>query len=474
MAQGVANRERPKAGAALLSAEWFLNVGLQADPAAAAEADLRRVRAALEPHFDLVDPGPISSRGQAERAARLFRAEGVELLILVHVQWSEDGPLVRLLRELADLPVLVWCYNPYPALPARMTPGELFRASGAVGFLQGSVPLARMGVKFGYVFGHPEDPRLAAELAEYARVFAARAALRALRIGRVGPRSECMTGSWTDEFRLLARLGVSLVPVSAWRLAEEAEAIGEPAVLGFVRELKSRYPVRGVSDRSLQTAARASLAVAAVAEKERLGAVAIEDLDPELHRLLKTRPCLWVPALGEAGVVVGMENDFVSTLGMWLTRRLGGSPPLYTEIFTFDQQANCLLFGHAGMQDPALAGGNPITLVADAEYQASDEVEGAWMHFAARPGRVTAVSLFAAADNYRLAGFQGEVLPVEGAEGKLAGFAHALVRIERPLADFFRAAGGLGMSQHFALSYDEVAGGLEKLAHVLGLEWVQL
>lgn len=59
--------------------------------------DIKRVLAVLEPHFDLVHPGPITSRDHAESAARRFRAECAELLILMNMMWTEDGPLASLL-----------------------------------------------------------------------------------------------------------------------------------------------------------------------------------------------------------------------------------------------------------------------------------------------------------------------------------------------------------------------------------------
>jgi L-arabinose isomerase len=328
-----------------------------------------------------------------------------------------------------------------------------------------------MGLGFSYVFGHPEDAGLAAELAEHARAFALRAGLSCLRIGQLGPRCQAMAGGWVDEFGLLSRLGLSLVPLSAGRLAQEADSLPAREVEAYLRDLKARYAVDGVSDRSLELAARASLALASLAAREALGALAIEDLNPELHRLLKTRPCLWVPALGQSGIVVGMEADIGATLGLWLARQAGQSSPMYTEIFTYDRQANALLFGHAGIHDPALAGDGEVRLVPDAEYAASDEVEGAWLSFAAKPGPVTAVSLFAGAERCRLAAFRGEVLPTRG---KLEAFPHALVRIERPLAEFFEKASRLGLTQHFALSYDPVAGTLEKLSRLLDWGWAAL
>jgi L-arabinose isomerase len=278
-----------------------------------------------------------------------------------------------------------------------------------------------------------------------------------------------MAGTLVNEPGLAARLGVSVVPLSPYRLLQESRALDARQVAGFVSELKAAYPVQGVSDTALELAARASLAVGALVEKEDLGAVAVEDLDPELHELLQTRPCLWVPGLRERGVVVGMEADILSVLGMWLTRNLGGSTPMYTEVFTFDRQDNCLLLGHASMHDPELAGDNQVTIIPDREYEASDPVEGAWMHFTARPGPATLVSLSESGPGYRVFCLRAEVLPTQG---KLAGFAHALVRIDRPVEEFFDQAARLGMMQHFALSYDDVAGKLEQLCRVTGIEYV--
>ena len=222
-------------------------MGLQAGPWQARPGwskDIRRVLTALERSFQVIYPGPITTVEQAAAAGRRFRAEGAELLILVHLLWSEDGPLVRLLRESSGLPILLWCYNPYDRLPEHLSTQELFRASGPVGFLQGSAPLARMGIGFSYVFGHPEDTRLAAELSDYARAFAVRAALSSLRIGQLGPRLRFHGRRVRGRVPAALELGVSLVPLSAWRLAQEAKGLpAEGGGSAFLRGLRARYRV---------------------------------------------------------------------------------------------------------------------------------------------------------------------------------------------------------------------------------------
>lgn len=467
-----------KAGLAALSAEWFSQVGIQNDASKrygdlprAVESDTEAVMAAVRKHFDPVFPGRITSPAAARNAIEMFRRENVQVVIICHIMWSEDAPLIEILKAIGDLPVILWCYSPYRTLPDRMTSLELFRSSGTVGMLQGSAPMKKMGVRFGFVFGHPADPTLARGLAEYAKVIAARASLRTLRIGRIAGRCEPMTGTWFDEFRLLAALGPAIAPISAYRLREAAGAVSDADLDDFVGHLKAGYAIHGVSDRSLRLAARASLGVERLALEEGLGAVAIEDLNPELHRLLKTRPCLWTPRLAANGVVIGMEGDVISTLALWLGRQLSAATPMFTEIFTFDHEQNALLMGHAGMNDPALAGGNPVTIVPDHEYEAADEVEGAWLHFSGKAGPVTVLSLFADTSNYRLTAFRGEAL---SAPEKLEGFPSVFVRIAMPLSEFFRKLVSQGLTQHFAVVYDDVLDSAEKLGEMLRIECVRL
>lgn len=469
--------EKLKAGLVLLSAKWFLDVGIQ-DSDSGRNAglsemigkDVESIIAAAGKHFEIIFPGVIHSSGSAEKAADKFRIENADVVIIVHMMWCEDAPLISILKNL-DLPVILWGYNPYTLLPGRMKPFEMLRASGSVGILQGSGPMKKMGVKFSYVFGTPGDTVLDRQLGDLADVYKAWAGIKMLRIGQIGPRCEPMTGNYLDEFRLMTKLGPVIVPVSAYRLYEISMQISDREVNELAGTLKSTYKVNQVSDLSLFYAAKATLAVEKVIEEENLGAVAIEDLNIDLHKLFKTRPCLWTDSLSRKKVVVGMEADVMNTMGMWINRQLGGSAPMFTEIYTFDQQMNSILMGHPGMHDPSLAGDNPVTIVPDYEYESSDEVEGAWMHFAAKPGPVTVSSMFADEQNYRMFVFNGEVLPVKD---KLEGYLSAFVKIGTPLRDFYEKAIHTGMTQHFAISYDDIGTKLKKFCEISGIEFVSL
>lgn len=468
---------KARAGLLLLSAQWFSDIGAQggndrlADLPGFLEQDTRRVLDALGRHFDVVFPGLAATAESAAAAAAAFRRGNVDAVVLVSLMWSEDGPLVRFLSEIGDIPLILWCYTPFRKLPGRVTIQEAFRGSGIVGCLQGSVPLRKTGARFRFVFGCPEDETLDREFSEYAAAFKAIRGMKSLRIGRIGPRCQSMTGTWIDEFGLADELGPSVVPVSCQRLRETADALGAAEVSGFIAELTSRYPVIGVSGPSLLAAARASLAVARVAEEERLDAVSIEDLNPELHRLMKTRPCLWPPGLRERGAVVGMEADVLTALGLWVSRQFCGHTPMYSEVLTFDPVENIILFGHGAMHDPELAGDNKVSIVPDYEFEAVDEAEGAWLNFRCRPGPVTLVNFSEDAGKYRLFAFGGEALQ---APAETEGFTSAAVKVPMPVGDLFHKAVSLGVMQHYSLSYGNIAGKLEKFCRISGIEFIQM
>ena len=162
----------------------------------------------------------------------------------------------------------------------------------------------------------------------------------------------------------------------------------------YCADLTGRFRVEGVSEGSLRLAVRNALALDDLVLEYNLGAVAIQDLDPVLHRLAGIRPCLCPPLSAEQGIAFGVEGDLNTALGLLAAMRAAAAPCMYTEVFTFDPGENVLLMGHAGIHDPRLAGEDGVTIVPDAEYRHADRVEGAWQEFILAPGPVVCLSLY--------------------------------------------------------------------------------
>ena len=164
-----------------------------------------------------------------------------------------------------------------------------------------------------------------------------------------------------------------------------------------------------------------------------------------------------------------MEADLTTGLGMFVAMRAASAPALYTELFTFDPQANLLLMGHAAAHDPRLADDDGVTLVPDAEYCQADACEGVWQEFIMRKGPVTCVSLYDVGKGYRMVAFEGDSI---GAPRRIEGFAHAAVMPDVPATQLVPRLVQRGMTQHFAVVPGRVVPILRRWCALSGVEFV--
>ncbi len=465
---------RPKAGLLLLTAEWFAQIGASQGSFAGLPQQLRedsaRMEAALCQEIDLINPGVLATRSQAGQAVERFQHENVDLVIACQITWGEDRLIVDAVQNLPATPLLVWCYSPFQRLPDPITMSDLFRASGPVGALQASGPLKRLGTRFGFAFGSYDDPQAIRRIVAYSKAARVARDLKKAVIGVLPYRCDQMTGTYVDEFRLKKEIGPELKYISTLDYRTVCERVPQERVASFVRELKESYPAApSLTEAGIANSARVSLGLADLAQSYRLDAIGIEDVGEELHRVLGLRPCLSVPELFDQAVV-SMEAEVGGAVALLAAKMLsGGKPPMYTEIFTYDQAENSLLVGHAGIHDIRLAeSAASVLLEPDGEYVES-EPDSCWMRFRARGGPVTLLSVFCDVERFKLVVSSGEAL---SGGPRLLGSPHALVRIAAPLSEFFEKAIRSGMTQHWGMVHADIIDELIALAGILNLDQV--
>ena len=465
--------DKPRVGLLLLTAEWFTEIGASAGsfqglPQLLDEDAAKMVRS-LGVELDVVSPGVLATRQQVAEAIERFRRESVDAVVACQITWGEDRLIIDAVQRMPDVPLLLWCYAPFTSLPERMTMRDLFRASGPVGAVQASGPLKRLGKKFSFAFGSYEDAQAIEKIVSFGKAAKVARDLRRATIGVLPYRCDQMTGTYVDEFRLKKEIGPELQYISIGDYGAVCDEIPDQAVKEFVADLRATYPISdNTTEAGLARGARASLGLAAVAIRNGLDAVALEDITEELHRVIGLRPCLYVPALFDRAVV-SMEAEIGGAVALLVLKGLAHKAPMYTEIFTYDAQENCILAGHAGIHDIHLAASaDDILIEPDGEYVES-EPDSAWMRFRAKGGRVTLLSVFCDLERFKMVISSGQAL--EG-EPKLLGSPHAYVKLDTPLADFFQQSIRTGMTQHWALVHDDVVDELIALAEITGLECV--
>ena len=463
---------KPKVGLLMLAAGWFWEKGIQGSDrgrysklSSIVEKDTEKIINILKEHVDLVETGLVYSIDKAANAVEKFKENKIELLIVCHLMWSEDQPLIKVLNEVSGTPLLIWCYSPHRRLPPRINAVELFRGSSPVGTLQSSIVIKKLGKDFDFVIGSPDDDNVINAITEYAEVAHMIRELKDIKIGLLPYRCEVMMDTYVDEFRLMRQLGPTVKFISIAEFSSIAKEIKKSDVAAYVNDLKKKYEIIGVKDRSLFQSARASLALVKVAKRFNLDAIAIDDINEELHRTMGLRPCLYPPALNEMGTIIGMEGDVTGTLAMLILNRLSGQPTMFTEIFTFDKIDDTIVAGHAGPQNIMLATDDKnIKIVTDYEYDTSSELEGAWMYFMAKPGRITMLNLVCDEDSFKMVIASGEAL--DGPE-KLEGFPHIHIKLDVPIERFFTEAVKTGVTHHWAIVHADIINKVGKLAEGL-------
>jgi len=406
------------------------------------------------------------TREDAIKASTRLRELKPDLLIICSIVWTEDEPVLAILEDLPDIPVVLWCYQTRQRPPSDIDMMDLFLLSGPVGALQLSGLLKKMGRRYDVVFGHQEDPQCVKGLDDYA--VAARVAndLRRVTIGLLPYRCPQMTGTYTDEFRLRSELGPVLAPISVMELKTAVDSISESDVDGFVGDIKRRFKVLAdVGEDNLRHSSRVSLGLARLISARGLDGLALEDLNPELHEVLGVRPCLTVREVFDRSCVVTMEAEVCANVAMMIQKQFGEGSPMYGETFYCDMEKNTVVIGHAGLHDVdgLSRGDDTVTVTTDYEYDQVAKIKGAWQLFEARPGRVTLLSLVDAKDCFQMTVTMGEVVEQPC---PLHISPSMTVRLDVPLRQFFEEACQAGVTQHWAVVHGDTRSKIEKLSEV--------
>ena len=96
-----------KAGAILLSAEWFSDISYDTTIDASANISqivnhaVKDTVAVLEKHFEVVHPYPIATKADVQAALHDFKSAQVDLFVICSLIYSGDDTVIDILREIS-------------------------------------------------------------------------------------------------------------------------------------------------------------------------------------------------------------------------------------------------------------------------------------------------------------------------------------------------------------------------------------
>jgi L-arabinose isomerase len=463
---------KAKIGIIFLTSGWFRDVGLQ-DPSSDITRDVERIADEIVGKLpDFINPvysGILFSEADAERAAQEIKSAEVHGLIIAPLMWCEDQILRAALRRLPRLPILLCVFFPFRKLSKSVDFQEMIKGSGSVGALQMSGFLKRERYRYQTISGYYKDPDLYQEIQDHCRSFAIAEELRNTRCGVLPFRCEQMSTTYVDEFAIRKRYGVELRYLEITPFREIAQDVSREEIETFKRLLQKNNFQIEVDEKNLDEGIKYSIAMEKVIDREGLHIFSMNDVIDEMHTKMGIRPCLSNPRIDAGGAVVSMEADIAAGIAMRILRLFTESAPFYTELFTVDLSSNVFLMGHAGYHSTSLHDPEyPVRIVADVEYENSDDFTGACTYFKYRPGPVTVVNAVYNGEKLQWVVFEGESLT---GPPKLNGNCHLHCKVKVPVEEFFKRSIDIGVSQHFIVVPGHLSKNLALLCDWLDIEY---
>jgi len=232
---------RPKVGVLVMALlEDDYNKTAHVRPIAQKAAD--RIGAIIGEYADAVCPLLVEEESQAEAAARMFNAAGVDLIVAVEVAYTKGLVPTRCFLN-TTAPVLVWNTQQIEFLPEKADFDLIMVNSGMCGVPEMTSALLRLGRPFWMVTSHIDDPVGREKLALYIRAAGVVRKLKQSRIAVVGHAFEGMTDLMVDQLSLRKYVGPVCWPVEAEKVSVAMQEIPDANVQKLVQSESTRYRI---------------------------------------------------------------------------------------------------------------------------------------------------------------------------------------------------------------------------------------
>ncbi|MFZ2654594.1 MAG: hypothetical protein WAX69_06720 [Victivallales bacterium] len=423
---------------------------------------------------DPVFPGIAYGRNDVEKAMRMFFSEKVDCVICTFLSWSEDFSWISFLRDMYDIPLLLYLQ----AMPRTSYSDtrdeddfvEFLAQGGLVGSLECSGSIARFGRKIEIVLDEP--PQAEKRIDAFVRASHARAKLRNARFGLIPCYNEIMWSTYVSPYDIFAKIGPELKFISYAHLKEEIESIPDSDATSYMKDIASLYPVeKDVDKRLFLESARASLALATIGKRLELDALVLNDVSPELFRAIGLRPGFYHPSFNERNSVLVPEGDLGAGTIVYILKQLTGGHVNYTEPFYVNNAENTFSAGHAGPNDHTDGRFRKLVRVSRDVRFAKTSYKYAGAPFAwyrIPPGKKTFAHFSEGNGKYKIVCFTAESLP---GKHTLCSYSHSDFRPDMPVTKLFEKVISTGTTQHFAVAEGDLREELSLFARINGFEY---
>ena len=433
------------------------------------------------PGVEVINLGLIDSPEKAMHAGHQFRREDVDIIFLHVTTYALSSTVLPVVRR-AKVPVIIMNLAPEAAIDyasfnqmgdrTAMT-GEWLAHCSACPVPEIANVFKRSGIPFEQITGMlHDDPECWDEVDAW--IDAARVAhvMSHNRLGLMGHYYNGMLDIYTDTTLQCATFGGHLEIVEVDELAAMRREVSDSEIEARIAHFREQFDVQDdCSQEELERAARTSVALDRLVFEHDLGSLAYyymgtgnvdnEDAISSIilgNSLLTARG---IPVAGEYEVKNAQAMKIMDSFGA------GGS---FTEYYAMDWKEDVVLMGHDGPGHIAIAQGK--TKVRPLSVYHGKVGRGLSVEMSVKHGPVTLLSVVeAAGGGLKLLVAEGESVPGPILE---IGNTNSRYKFSIGARRFTNDWNAQGPAHHCAVGVGKLAGKIEKLGRLLGIETVRV
>ncbi|MDR2674488.1 MAG: hypothetical protein LBC18_06370 [Opitutaceae bacterium] len=469
---------KPKAGVLQIASPRFKELGAgtaHGTYSQRKDIEVRAILAEWGKSAELVWPGIVYSRADADAAMRQFFAENVDFIIAEFLSWSEDFAWIRFLRDMPDVPILF--VNPAKEkVPFTDTLEEddfieYLCCGTLVGSLEAAGDVARIGRKhFSTIVGSRAE--LSEKVAAFAGAARVRALLRQSTVGLLANYNEAMWSTYIDPYNVFTRIGPEVRFIAYSTYAGAIAALDEKEFSEYKNDLLSRYKMMDdVAPEKFDASVRASLALAKLGRQFDIDAMVFNDIDTAMLQFIGLRAGFYHPWFNQNHSVLVPEADMGCGLMTYILKLLTGGYVNFIEPFHIETGSGTFAGGHAGPNDHNDPAWQQNTIIARDVRFAKTQYKYAGAPFAwyrIPPGLKTMAQLVEENGRYKMVCALVESLP---GRHLLATYSHTIFRPRVPVCQLFEQVLKVGTTQHFAVVDGDHTARLRILAELMDFEF---
>ena len=428
---------------------------------------------------EVIDAGMVDNPVKAREAADFLKANDVEILFLYVSTYALSSTVLPVAQKL-KVPVIILNLQPvaeldYDAFNKLVDRGKMtglwLEHCQACSVPEIASVFNRSGIQYDFVTGYLQDKEAWSEIEAWTEAARVTAAMRNNRLGILGHYYGGMLDVYTDVTKQSAVFGTHIEILEMCELKKYRDETTDAEVQAKIMEFNRTFVVAPECELyEIERAAKTSVALDKLIEKHNLGSMAYyyegdngNDYENIVTSVIAGNTLLTgrnIPVAGECEVKNAQAMKIMAEFGA------GGS---FSEFYLMDFKDDVVMLGHDGPAHFAIAEGK-VKLVPLSIYHGKPG-KGLSIQMTVKHGPVTLLSVVENKEGVFLLVAEGESVP-----GPVLHIGNTNSRYRFPIGAkrFMNEWSKQGPAHHCAIGVGHVAGKIEKLGQILGIEVVKI